>query len=51
MSTPSQRKPPASAPSAPEGPDLLQVLVAHRVLTAEQADRVRRAQKVGNVSA
>jgi general secretion pathway protein E len=51
MSTPSPRKPPASAPSAPEGPDLLQVLVARRVLTAEQADRVRRAQKVGNVSA
>ena len=50
-STPSSRKPPASAPSAPEGPDLLQVLVARRVLTAEQADRVRRAQKVGNVSA
>src|SRR6266702_2329395 len=51
MSTPSQRKPPASAPSAPEGPDLLQVLVARRVLTAEQGERVRRAQKVGNVSA
>src|SRR6266508_6029480 len=51
MSTPSSRKPPASAPSAPEGPDLLQVLVARRVITAEQADRVRRAQKVGNVSA
>src|SRR6266581_2009094 len=51
MSTPSSRKPPASAPSAPEGPDLLQVLVARRVMTAEQAERVRRAQKVGNVSA
>src|SRR6266508_4059228 len=51
MSTPSSRKPPASAPSAPEGPDLLQVLVARRVLTAEQGERVRRAQKVGNVSA
>src|SRR6266496_3691968 len=51
MSTPSSRKPPSSAPSAPEGPDLLQVLVARRVLTAEQAERVRRALKVGNVSA
>src|SRR2546425_10519619 len=51
MSTPSSRKPPASAPSAPEGPDLLQVLVARRVLTAEQAERVRRALKVGNVAA
>src|SRR6266536_3227678 len=51
MSTPSSRKPPASAPSAPEGPDLLQVLVARRVLTAEQGERVRRAQKVGNVTA
>ena len=51
MSTPSSRKPPASAPSAPEGPDLLQVLVARRVLTAEQGERVRRAQKVGNASA
>src|SRR5207247_6223520 len=52
MSTPSSRKPPSSAPSAPEGPDFLQVMVARRVLTAEQAERVRRAQKVGgNVSA
>src|SRR5205809_1630542 len=51
MSTPSSRKPPSSAPSAPEGPDLLEVLVASRVLTAEQAERVRRDLKVGNVSA
>src|SRR4026208_1347602 len=51
MSTPSPRKPAPVAPSAPEGPDLLQVLVASRLLTAEQVERVRRSQKVGNLTA
>jgi general secretion pathway protein E len=51
MSTPSPRKPAPVAPGAPEGPDLLQVLVTRRVLTAEQVERVRRSQKVGNLTA
>src|SRR5882762_10013603 len=51
MSTPSPRKPAPATPSAPEGPDLLQVLVTRRVLTAEQVERVRRSQKVGNLTA
>src|SRR5260221_5190716 len=51
MSTPSPRKPAPATPSAPEGPDLLQVLIPRRVLTAEQVERVRRSQKVGNLTA
>ncbi|MBI3932453.1 MAG: Flp pilus assembly complex ATPase component TadA [Acidobacteria bacterium] len=50
------RKP--SAPQAkaivappPESPDLLHVLVAQSVLTAEQAERVRRATRVNSLSA
>jgi len=49
MGTPSSRK---AAPAGPtEGPDLLGVLVTRGVLNPEQADRVRRAQKVGGLSA
>src|SRR3990172_1585938 len=49
MGAPSSRK---AAPAGPtEGPDLLGVLVTRGVLNPEQADRVRRAQKVGGLSA
>jgi general secretion pathway protein E len=51
MSTPSPRKPAPAPPSVPEGPDLLQILVTRRLLTAEQVERVRRSQKVGNLTA
>jgi general secretion pathway protein E len=50
MSTPPSRKsgPVASAPA--ETSDILSTLVARRVLTAEQAERVRRATRVGSLS-
>jgi hypothetical protein len=49
MATPSARKTaPAAAPKAPE---LLAVLVAQKVLSAEQAEKVRRAQKVNGLTA
>jgi general secretion pathway protein E len=48
---PPQRKPaPAAAPVEVQT-DVVQVLVAQRVLTSEQADRVRRSQKVNNLNA
>ena len=47
MAIPSARK---TAPAtAPVAPDLLAVLVAQKVLNAEQADKVRRAQRVNGV--
>src|SRR5262245_25077198 len=49
MSTPTSRKP-APAPAAHEGMDLLAVLLARQVMTAEQADKVRRAQKVNGLT-
>jgi general secretion pathway protein E len=49
MTTPTSRKP-APGPVAHEGPDLLTVLLARQVMTAEQADKVRRAQKVNGLS-
>jgi len=49
MSTPTSRKP-ASAPAAPEGIDLLSILIARHVMTTEQADKVRRAQKVNGLN-
>jgi general secretion pathway protein E len=49
MSTPSHRKP-SPAAAAPESIDILPLLVAHKVLTSEQADRVRRTLKVGGVA-
>jgi len=49
MAIPSARK---TAPAAaPEAPGLLAVLVAQKVLSAEQAERVRRAQKVNGFTA
>ena len=45
---PTQRRSPAQAEAAP---DLLHILVAQRALTGEQADKVRRAMKIGNTSA
>ena len=49
MATPSARKTaPAAAPKAPE---LLAVLVAQKFLSAEQAEKVRRAQKVNGLTA
>jgi general secretion pathway protein E len=41
----------AAQPSAPEPPELLAVLVEQSVLSPEQAERVRRAQKVNRYSA
>ncbi len=49
MSTPTSRKP-SPAPAAPEAPDLLNVLVVRHVLTLEQVEKVRRAQKVNGLT-
>jgi general secretion pathway protein E len=38
--------PPAAAPAAVEAPSLLSILVQRKVLTAEQADKVRRTTKL-----
>jgi general secretion pathway protein E len=46
--SPTRKTAPAAAPQAP---DLLVVLVAQHVLGAEQAEKVRRAQKVNGFSA
>jgi type II secretory ATPase GspE/PulE/Tfp pilus assembly ATPase PilB-like protein len=49
MAIPAGRKiAPATAPAAP---DLLAVLVERKVLSLEQADKVRRAQRINNVPA
>ncbi len=45
-----QRRKTAPA-AAPEAPELLAVLVAQKVLTPEQAEKVRRAQKVNGLTA
>ena len=37
--------------TAPEAPELLAILVAQKVLSAEQAEKVRRAQKVNGLTA
>ncbi len=50
MAIPATRKP-APATGLQEALDLLRVLVQQKVLTAEQADKVRRAQRVNGVSA
>jgi type II secretory ATPase GspE/PulE/Tfp pilus assembly ATPase PilB-like protein len=48
MAIPATRKiAPVAAPAAPE---LIAVLLAQRVLTAEQADKVRRAERVNGVA-
>jgi general secretion pathway protein E len=49
MATPQARK--TAAATAPEAPELLSVLVAQNVLSAEQAEKVRRAQKVNGFTA
>jgi general secretion pathway protein E len=49
MATPSARK--TAAATAPEAPELLAVLVAQKMLSAEQAEKVRRAQKVNGLTA
>src|SRR5436190_7347105 len=59
MGTPPQRKPgpPAPAKPAPAAPaptetfDLLPILTARRVLTPEQAERVRRSARVSSITA
>ncbi len=48
MAAPSQRK---TAPSVPNAPELLSVLVAQHVLRTEHVERVQRAQKLGGLSA
>ena len=49
MTSPQARK--AAAVTAPEAPELLAVLVAQKVLSADQAEKVRRAQKVNGFTA
>ncbi len=49
MSTPTSRKP-SPVPATPEAPDLLNVLVVRHVLTPEQVEKVRRAQKVNGLT-
>ncbi len=57
MASPPPRRPaahaakPAATAPAEGAPDLLQILVARRALTPEQADKVRRAMKVNSASA
>jgi general secretion pathway protein E len=50
MPSPHQRKSGSAVPAAPETSDLLAILVAQGVLTAEQADRVRRAMRVNSAN-
>ncbi len=49
MTAPQARKAPAV--TAPEAPELLAVLLAQRVLSADQVEKVRRAQKVNGLGA
>ena len=49
MTSPQAKK--AAAVTAPEAPELLSVLVTQKVLSAEQAEKVRRAQKVNGFTA
>jgi general secretion pathway protein E len=49
MATPQARK--AAAVTAPEAPELLAVLLAQRVLSADQVEKIRRAQKVNGLTA
>ena len=50
-STPPRRPPPPPHPPASDAFDLLGLLTARRMLTAEQAERVRRSIKLNKVSA
>ena len=49
MSSPPSRKSGPVAPAPAETTDLLPILVTRHVLTAEQAERVRRASRVGSL--
>jgi general secretion pathway protein E len=49
MASPQTRK--TAAVTAPEAPELVSILVTQKVLSAEQADKVRRAQKVNGFTA
>jgi general secretion pathway protein E len=49
MASPPSRKSGPVAPAPAETTDLLPILVTRRVLTAEQAERVRRASRVGSL--
>src|SRR5438445_12677779 len=49
MSSPPSRKSGPVAPAPAETTDLLPILVTRRVLTVEQAERVRRASRVGSL--
>ncbi len=49
MAIPSARK--TARATAPAAPELLAILVAQKVLNAEQAEKVRRAQKVNGLTA
>jgi general secretion pathway protein E len=49
MATPPSRKSGSVAPAPAEGVDILPILVTGRVLTAEQAERARRATRVGSL--
>ena len=49
MTSPQAKK--TAAVTAPEAPELLSVLVTQKVLSADQAEKVRRAQKVNGFTA
>jgi general secretion pathway protein E len=49
MASPPSRKSGAAAPAPAETTDVIPILVTRRVLTAEQAERVRRATRVGSL--
>ncbi len=52
MATPTHRKAgPAPAASSPESPELLGILVTQKVITAEQAERIRRSARMNGLSA
>jgi general secretion pathway protein E len=50
MANPPARKPSVAPAPAPEGPELLGVLVRLKVVQAEQAERVRRAARVNSLT-
>jgi general secretion pathway protein E len=49
MSSPPSRKSGPVAPAPAETSEILSILITRRVLTAEQAERVRRASRVGSL--
>src|SRR5438876_3950567 len=50
MGSPTQRKTGPVTPPAVESPELLPILVARKVLNAEQAERAKRSARVNNVT-